>query len=268
MRHRVFFLLWIVPVLLTYLLLHTGQLGYVLMLLPPVFLLIGTTLSGMCEGRPAMSLRAAAAGGKRLLARHYATAIIVAVLAAGNVSAFFFLPRVVQAFANAEEPGAERGGLLDAFQLLRLEGNGSGMSDRARQYNLHLNDIHWHSIVELVRDADPYQTAVLTAPNWEGSFRHLTYYLPEYRVYGIGNDLHGSYGLLFTAYQGTSDYAIKGLERARPELPLPPQVTTLIIPDQEVFRRIRGVDTIHMTVQGGAEVAIALVRPGTTLWFE
>ena len=69
MRHRAFFLLWIVPVLLTYLLLHTGQLGYVLMLLPPVFLLIGTTLSGMCEGRPAMSLRAAAAGGGRLLAR-------------------------------------------------------------------------------------------------------------------------------------------------------------------------------------------------------
>ncbi|MFW6056077.1 MAG: hypothetical protein ACOC9B_02040, partial [Chloroflexota bacterium] len=46
-QDRIFFILWLAPALATYLLMHTGQLGYMLLIIPAAFLWLGLSLSSI-----------------------------------------------------------------------------------------------------------------------------------------------------------------------------------------------------------------------------
>jgi hypothetical protein len=188
---------------------------------------------------------------------------------------FVFVPQAVYAFAQsveakvAAEPGPDR---ADPFPLLRgtaAEDRIGGVADWARQYNVKGNDTHWNNLIEFVEIFDPEHTAILAVPEMAGSFRHLTYYLPDYRIYGLGRDRDDSFGHLFTAYEGTSDYAVERLkEGSQQKLQLPANVRLLVIPDKDIYQRMRGVPLHVLELESDAEVAVVLVPESTALGFE
>jgi hypothetical protein len=261
--------------LLTYLLMHTGQLGYVLLLLPPVFLVVGSALHKLEVEPSARAIRHAAATGGRLLAglpaaRGYSALAVIAILAVANAGTFLLAPRAVHALATADENSGSAGftgGLFESLPLFRIdpEEGGHGVADRARQYDIDRNDRHWNELVELVKTLDPKETAVLTVPDGAGSFRHFTYYLPEYHVFAFGRALDNSYGYLFSAHGGTSDYTIEGLHKATRQLELPPEVEVLVIPDKDIAKRLWGFEVYEGELEGGGYVAIAVTKPGAML---
>jgi hypothetical protein len=269
-RHRIFFLLWLVPALLTYLLLHTGQLGYVLFILPTVFLVIGSALAGIGARRPRIALSGAAAAAGSVLARRHALAVVVAALALSNAITFLFAPNAVYAIARANDPAVANDPKVeppDSLRSSRIANHQEApdVAEYARQYNVRLNDTHWSNLIEFVKEYDPETTVVLAAPEVAGTFRHLSYYLPDYRVYGLREDLNGSFGHLFTAFGGTSDYAVEGLEDARERLDLPVEVRWLVIADRDIYRRVQGVP---MDSAAGETPGVALPVPrGTSLLF-
>ncbi|HLT20490.1 MAG TPA: glycosyltransferase family 39 protein [Thermomicrobiales bacterium] len=206
---RMFFLLWAAPALAVYVLGHTGQIGYILVLLPIPFLAFGLGLA-----RASQFLRARAPQLSMRAAPVALTAIIVAV----NVTGFLTVPAITN---NA---------LHDSVAM------------DLRQFDLPDNDRHWQRLESTIRNYPADATVVLTTiggPRVSGSFRHLTYLLPEYRVYGLGRDLNNGYfGPLFSAYEGESDYAIPGMRTAATRLELPPNTRYLVIPDAEIASRI------------------------------
>jgi len=206
---RLYFLLWAAPALAVYVLGHTGQIGYVLVLLPIPFLAFGLGIERASDFLRGRIPRLSAA-----LAPVALTALIVAF----NVVGFLAIPAVAN---NA---------LQDSLPL------------DLRQFDIPENDRHWQQLEATIRHYPPDGTVVLTTiggPRVSGSFRHLTYLLPEYRVYGLGHDLNSGYfGPLFYAYEGDSDYAIPGMREAATRLELPPDTRYLIIPDAEIASRI------------------------------
>ena len=271
--HRTFFALWLAPVLLTYVLIHTGQLGYSLLLLPAPFLLVASSVAGMCAQREATARSLTLT--RRAVSPHvYLVGGLIVALCFVNTVMFMFFPRAINTLATPGEPGAVQSFLFDISSepLRPLPGINQQIVvlDRTRQFDLQANDRHWESLFRFVKAFSPEQVAVLTIPNWDGSFRHLAYYLPDYRVYGIRQDLNGSFGLLFKAYNGTTNYTIEGLQRARHALRVPPTVQLLIIPDRELALRLQGVVGIEITettLDSGAKMFMAWLPRDTTLIF-
>jgi hypothetical protein len=75
---------------------------------------------------------------------------------------------------------------------------------------------------------------------------------------------------LFKAYNGTTNYTIEGLQRARHALRVPPTVQLLIIPDRELALRLQGVVGIEITettLDSGAKMFMAWLPRDTTLIF-
>ncbi len=157
---------------------------------------------------------------------------------------------------------------LPGFKSVNVEGRKGVLEAGARQYDIKHNDTHWQQLTDFVEQYDSVTTAVLAVPNSAGSFRHLMYYLPDYRVYALGEDLHGSFGYLSAAQRRISYYSVKGLREARPALYLPQTVERLIIPDRAIYKRL-GADVPRHTVtlDSGYKVVIAPVSRGDTLLF-
>lgn len=267
LRHGAFLLLWLTPAVLTYLLLHTGQLGYVLLILPAFYLMVGVALRGIATRWREWATRAGQRAG-HALRRSYAIASVVGLLAVANVATFLLVPRVLQRVSHPGDPGEIAVvDLLAVAPVHRLISNleRAGIGAHPRQFNIRMSDRYWSDLIDFVRQYEPSRSAILTTPNGRGSFRHLTYYLPDYRVYGLGRDLGGQFGHLFTAYGGTSDYAVEGLKSARKKLQLPPTVEWLLIPDRPIQRRLGELPTIEVELDSGLEVALVRVPPGTTL---
>lgn len=300
-----FFTLWLLPALVTYLFLHTGQVGYVLLILPAFFLALGVGIRGLVEGSragigpqeaaPAASTGGpaaapAAVAGSSLLQRamhpvrsawrsvggaRYAAVALVALLTLGSAGLFFSAPPVIALTAYGT-PALEEdrsNGLLSFLPAYRLSGIAGGyFTEGWRQYDIRANDRHWREITRFVGEFDAERTVVLTTPDPGGSFRHLTYYKPDHRVYGIGRTLHGDYGHLFTAADGTSDYRVLGLQSARDQLPLPAGVDRLVIPDAEVMGALRArapdLPMEEVRLDHGHVVLVATVPPQATLSFE
>lgn len=270
LRHGAFFFLWLMPAILTYLLLHTGQLGYVLIILPPFFLLAGVGLRGIAERWTKLAAHATAKARELLRAR-LAVATAIALLALVNVAAFLFVPRAVHAISqNVDAGDGENARLVIMRPLHRLAAKleGGGIGGNARQFNVGRSDTHWRSLIDFVRQYEPEKTAVLTAPSAPGSFRHLTYYIPKYRVYGFGWDLQGGYGHLFTAHARTSDYTVEGLRQSGKQLQLPDEVSWLVVPDWEVQIRLDGLPTSEFELESGLKVLVVPVEPGALLAVE
>lgn len=236
-QDRIFYLLWLGPALVTFLLGHTGQLGYVLLLLPPLFLLTGICLEELAT-----------------MGRHRLATGAVMVFAALSTTGFLVLPGV--AYARVQpEPGA-----METRTSLHM-----------RQYDLATSDTHWASFEYLVRHYRPENTVILTTvggPRVSGSFRHASYLLPEYRVYGLGNDPDGVFGYLFMAQHMRSDYSVEALYDVRPWLAIDADARWVIIPDQEILAWIDpAIERRVVTLDSGSTVVVAFIPPATSIEF-
>ena len=97
--NRIFFLLWALPALLTYLLGHTGQAGYTLLLLPIWFLWLAGALAGL--------VRAPLRRGSHLSSLPARRAAVVGLLLLSNGVGFLVLPEWVY---DVTQPGLTEAG--------------------------------------------------------------------------------------------------------------------------------------------------------------
>lgn len=240
-KDRFFFLLWSGPALATFLLGHTGQVGYVLIILPIPFIWLGIATVGLASW---FNRERPHTNWGRL-----APATALAVFAIVNVMGFFLLPRAVVMATPASIP-------LDTLQ-----------------FDVSANDAHWQEVTHEIREYPDTATAILTTiggPRVAGSFRQLSYQMPDYHIYGLGNDLsNGSFGVLFHSYEGESNYTIPGLEYSGRWLPLGESINYLLIPDQDIIDRIDtdGLLTYNIPLDGGGEIMVIVVDPDTALLF-
>ncbi len=246
--------LWGGPALAVYLLIHTGQLGYMLLPLPGAFLWAGQGLTRVSSGRKLWRT--------------------VTVLALANTAAFLLVPRAAYHLLSTAGPDNDTGRISGAPagpDTAVMPGDidmGSSVEAGARQFDIELNDTHWEAVLSFVREYDPDSTVVLANPtNW-GSFRHIAYYLPEYRVYGLGFDRDGSFGHLFSAKDGRSDYEVERLSESSNNLRLPPEARTVVIPDATVAASLNCWQNLETTeMEDGSIGATARVAPGTAIHF-
>lgn len=271
---RMFFIIWAGPSLATYTLLHTGQLGYLLLVLPAGFLWVGLSLSAMVgKGHmkrpvPAVNWKSGSAYRRAVVA-----ASLVIILLATNVMGSLYGLKMVYAVASPEQENVVHDAANDFFDSvphfsMDIVEESEGLAERARQFDVKTNDEHWDRLTNLIDVFDPDTTAVLTLPNGAGSFRHLTYYLPEYRVYGLGEDLDETFGHMFTAHNGTSDYSVEGLEEASRFLDLPDEIRRLVIPDKDIMNRFaEDTDGVVLELVNGREVFVIPVPDGAALRF-
>lgn len=221
---------WVLPPLLVYLLIHTGQLGYVLLLLPVAYV-------GVARALPQLSARLSdttvpAHPGRR--ARPRRTTAAVAVMVAVNTLAFLVLPAaglslIERSAASAE---ADTAATEEAEAVAR-----PAALDRTRQYDVVRNDQHWRAVIGLIERFDPTTTAVITETSSAGSFRHLSYYADGHDVYGFGWDRHGDLGFLFQARDRNTTYSVRQLARAATTHPLRDDVRLLIVTDTMLLER-------------------------------
>lgn len=238
---RIFFLLWTGPALATFLLGHTGQVGYVLIILPVFFIWLGMAAAGLARWFSRNRLQT-----KWTRLAPTGALVIFSII---NMAGFFVLPRAVVLATPKSVP-------LDTLQ-----------------FDVPRNDAHWEEVTTDIRSYPDDVTAVLTTiggPRVAGSFRQLSFLIPDYPVYGLGNDLNdGSFGVMFEARNGESNYTIEGLQYAHRWLPLDPHVSYLLIPDQEIIDMLDpdllGY-TIPLSVGGGIRVVV--IDPGSALVFD
>lgn len=246
-------LAWVGPPLFVYLALHTGQLGYVLLLLPVVYLGVARALHGLWEEVRRLAGRLGAIGSAPFHRRQPVMAI--GVLLAANTVAFLVLPptglRLVEAAAPA--PTSDDDSPVRPAAL-----------DRTRQYDVRANDQHWQRLTRLIDRYDAAWTAVVAETSSAGSFRHLSYYAPDVPVYGVGWDRRGDLGYLFRAQERETTYSVERLDETRRTLVLPEDVRTVIIPDEMLSARlVESTPTGHarMTeVETGDGVTVTVVQ--------
>jgi 4-amino-4-deoxy-L-arabinose transferase-like glycosyltransferase len=230
---RAFLALWILPALAVFLLGHFGQPGYLLLVMPALFLLLGKL------DLPSANPSTADSGARQ-----------VAVLVALNLALAFLLPTAI--YRNLPPQS------LVAGQL--------------RQFVPAANDAYWNDIFDFIESFDAETTAVLSAPGGPKSsagFRHLSYYLPAYHVYAAGWDAFGGFGILYSAYAHQDDYQVSEKSRTRPVLKLEPGVRTILIADWTVKASADfAVPLRRFELDTGLVVWAADVLPGSTLVFQ
>jgi hypothetical protein len=262
-QDRAFFILWAAPALFTYLLIHTGQLGYVLLVLPIGFLLVGTALAALTEKSQQRQSPQRPEYRKGLLQLRPLLAGLMAIGILTNVLSFFLLPDAIYAFVSSKG--------VTVMQKLAVNASESskGLTKaRVRQFDLNRNDAHWQELVSFVHRFDPKTTAVLAVPDGAGSYRQLAYYLPEYYVYGLGKDENDNFGHLITARGGEGTFAPDRIRTARRILPIPSRIQRLVIPDPGIYQHLsmQYVPKDKVTLRSGAEVVVVQVPPMTTLY--
>ena len=249
---RMVLLLWVAPALLTYLFVHTGQIGYVLLVLPALALWVGAVAQ---DRAGAAAPRAASPAPTTRLGK---SAVMVAVV---NTAMFLGFPPTASAMFSMD--GGDRVGA--AMTSLVEDG---GIVERTRQYDLARNDAYWKEAVAFAESFDPEETVILAVPASGGSFRHLGYYLDEYRVYGVGRDRTGDFGHLFTAQDGRTDYAIAGLRSADASLELPEDVRWVLVPDRVIQASLTGLEPARrLRVEAAPDILAYAVEPGSELLF-
>lgn len=251
-------LLWAMPALLLYLLFHTGQLGYVLVILPIGFVVLADVTTQIAEARQLPRRRRVPFDGGRLRRVAAGTA---GVMVAVNAAFFFLLPS-----ASVRLSARERGGVVTEVAGSMAER--SKVPQRWRQFDLAANDRHWGELIELVGRLDPERTAVLAEPRGPGSFRHLAYYLPEHRLYGVGPDLRDDYGYLFRARDRETDYTVDDLAAVRHVLPLPEDVEQVALVDGPMQTFLAPeVSARRVGGPGGPSILVVDVPPRSALVF-
>jgi hypothetical protein len=170
----VFFALWMGPPLLVYGLVHLGQHGYLLTILPACYLLVGRALVELGRrGRgavPRLGLRRALAS--------------VAILAAlGGHAAFVAFARPVDVPlppASASWRQRVEAELRALYRFRLWSHTAAGLREQQAVIGGYVEAIR--------RQFDPRDTVLVTElgnPRSYPWFRHVTYYLPEYAVYHL-----------------------------------------------------------------------------------
>jgi hypothetical protein len=167
------FVLWVLPALAVYILVHFGQPGYLLTVLPAGYLLVGRTL---------MDLWRASAAASAPLCRRAFVGLALGVGLAAHVS-FFTLARP----ADVPTPGASASRAvriaaeLRALYRFRLwSHSASGLREQEAVIGEYVAAIRDHF--------DPHDTVLVTElgnPRSYPWFRHVMYYLPEYAAYHL-----------------------------------------------------------------------------------
>lgn len=272
---RAFLWLWVLPPMLTFLLVHFGQFGYLVLVMPFWSLWLGAAMAALAHRlqrrhpNPQLGLRRA-----RMLLTGVAALCVLA-----NLLVVFFLPRGIYTFVSSrgrdlvdaaaatltqeeQTPGQRKAVDVDAEAVL----------SEVLQFDVKANDSYWESLTKFVGYFSPTETVILTTaaggrlPN--ASFRHLAYYLPEYTVYAVGYDRHGGFGQLFTASDGASDYSVEGLEAAHEVLQFPCDVKRLVIPDRALAALLdERIPSYSLDLRNEVHLGIAMVPPGATLVF-
>jgi hypothetical protein len=251
-KHWVFLALWLAPSVATYVLVHTGQLGYALLILPAFYLFAGVALEGLAEvGRR----RPVAAWGLPLL------------LATANVVLFLAIPAVMWGFVpkSGATPQEARGGASSPVRWAASGLETGGVGSYPRQFDIRRSDRYWSELVSFAEGYDPETTVILAAADPGGSFRHLTYYLPGHRVYGLGWDLQHEFGHLFTAHRGTSDYSPKRLVASDAALTLPGGVDTVVIADGSIQSLLTNMGGTSVLLDSGFAVVVVPVAQRATV---
>ena len=230
-HHRRLMTIWGLPPLIVYLFVHSGQLGYVLLLLPIGIIWASKVFAARLS---APALRSAVAAGLLIVA---------------NGLGFFVLPEI--AYGTVSE------GQVDFPE--RMASN-TLVQRGIQQVSLPRNDAHWEALLSWVETFDSDEVVVLAEPRDGGSFRHLSFYLPDYLVYGLGADTSGTFGHLFTSAENGTDYSVESLDEASSSLDFPENVVTVLVPDPRLQDRLDGVLAIeYETLENGAVVGWAEV---------
>lgn len=212
--------IWTLPALFVFLFIHTGQVGYVLVVLPAGVLIAASAVQRLVEERAPESVL------QRAYPRRRAT--VVAGALAVNLVGFFVLPPVGHAVLS------QRGEVTPS-----TDPQATFVEDRTRQFDLRRNDEHWADLLATVERFDPDEAVVLGVPTSGGSFRHLTYYAPDHLVMGLGFDRRGNFGAIASAHSRKSDYSIEAIGAARSEIAIPVGTKYLLVPDREVAAGLR-----------------------------
>jgi hypothetical protein len=173
--HALFFALWTLPALAVYALVHLGQPGYLLTILPACYLVVGRVL--MEFGRPH------AGAARPSLGLRPALATVVVLAALGGHAAFVALARPVDvplpaAAASWEQRVAAE--LRARYRFRIWNHTAAGLAEREAVVRAYVEAIR--------REFDPRDTVLVTElgnPRSYPWFRHVTYYLPEYTVYHL-----------------------------------------------------------------------------------
>ncbi|HEX9889060.1 MAG TPA: glycosyltransferase family 39 protein [Nitriliruptorales bacterium] len=253
---------WLVPALIVYLSLHTGQLGYMLVVLPALFVVAG---AAMTQIEDAWRERRRTGWSRTLRVPRLASGWVGAgAFVAVNTVTFFLLP---SASTTLFQPSARAASGLGPASSSVFVPSPADALERTRQYNLPANDEHWGAIEDLMQRFDPSKAQVLALPASGGSFRHLNFYAPGHAVHGIGEDRRGGFGHLLTARDGAR-YDLDGLDQASRTLWVAPSVELLLVPDRALQDLLD--PELHTSIVRDGDVSMTVVRrpPGTSLVFE
>ena len=173
-RRAVFLALWTLPALAVYALVHFGQYGYLLTVLPGCYLLVGRALTE-CVQR-SRGIRAPAAWRGALVG-------VVFVGAAGAHVAFFTAAGPVDALIPAADASWRARTMSDLRALYRFRlwsHTAAGLREQEAVIDNYVAAVR--------REFDPRDTVLVTElgnPRSYPWFRHVMYYLPEYAAYHL-----------------------------------------------------------------------------------
>lgn len=226
----VFLATWLVPALTVYTFGHIGQPGYMMLVLPPLFLAAGWAIDGAVRrlDRPAPIIAAGLAG-----------------IALFNLAMTTARPWLLDAVDSAPMVAAVRDDII--WQAPQF-----GMFDTTRD---------WQTIVEIASQYGPGELLVLTGTDVLSNFRHASYYLPDQYVWAVG--AHEGGGKTFAAWQHQSDYSIPGYWTTEPEVVLPPQVRGILIIDSYLADAFNGAFPLSPIATGNGTLVHFIGLPGT-----
>jgi hypothetical protein len=118
-----------------------------------------------------------------------------------------------------------------------------------------LQDLRWERILALTDRFQPDDTIVLTEFFASGSFRHASYYLPEYVTYCVGADEEvGVYGWVFKTQHRAPCYNLSHIE-LHDAIPLPLGVQYVLVLDRAIAAAADiSVEEIPLTAHRSAYV--------------
>ena len=170
----VFLALWTLPALAVYALIHLGQHGYLLTILPACYLVVGRAL---------MELGRRAEGLGRPIGLRRALASVAIVAGLGGHAAFVALAGPVDVplpAASTSWQGRMAAELRALYRFRLWSHTAAGLREQQAVIGGYVEAIR--------RQFDPRDTVLLTElgnPRSYPWFRHVAYYLPEYTVYHL-----------------------------------------------------------------------------------
>jgi len=201
-----FFAGWVVPPLLVYAFFHFGQYGYLLTILPALYILLGRGLAAAAARLAAPVPRAALTAG------------LLGVVVLGHAAFFTGAASIEVPGRFAAAPGAEgwRASLRARYRFRLWPHTAGGLREQEAVIQAYVDGVR--------REFDPSDTVLVTELGNARSypwFRHVRYYLPEYAVCHLRLDPY-SPGYL-SAQHDSSMVALGG-----PEVLLPSSTRRLV----------------------------------------